>query len=187
MKYITNLWIETDRLIIRPYIDTDFDQCFQLMQDPELFDYLDMDIMSKDEYKDLFNWLISCYTVPYDKDFKYSFNILLKETGNHIGWCGVGGVEFNHEMKEIYYLIGKNHWGNGYAKEAATALLDYAFNIMNLDELVGLCKPENYKSKNILESIGMKFKYNVSGLTDDFDYYNDEPFYSISKDDYFKR
>jgi [ribosomal protein S5]-alanine N-acetyltransferase len=48
---IKNLKIESNRLIIRPYMEADLVECFQLMQNKELFNYLDMEVMSFEEYK----------------------------------------------------------------------------------------------------------------------------------------
>lgn len=44
------------------------------MQNKDLFKYLDMDIMSREDYKALFRWLIDCYKVGFHEDFKYCFN-----------------------------------------------------------------------------------------------------------------
>lgn len=148
---IKDLRIETDRLIIRPYNEGDLEECYRLMQDKELFTYLDMDVMSFNEYKELFTWIIKCYDVDIDQDFKYSFSITLKDSGIHIGWCGIGGLQFNHSIRNIYYLIGKNYWGQGYATEASRALLDYGFKQMNLDEIVAIVQPENTASKKLLK------------------------------------
>lgn len=187
MNTVKEMRIETERLVIKPYKEEDLEECFQLMQDKELFKYLDMDVMSHEDYKGLFNWLIDCYETGINEDFKYSFNITLKESGTHIGWCGIGKVAFEHKHKEIFYLIGRKYWGKGYAKEASMALLHYGFNVMGVNEIVGLCKPENIASKKVLEKIGLKFRYLVEGLPKEFDFYNREPFYSLTKDEYLQK
>src|SRR5690606_30874393 len=110
--------------VIRPYKDSDLSAAFELMQDKDLFHFLPMEVMSFEEYKYLFSWLISCYETSYTEEwFKYSFVITDKETGNHIGWCGVGCLDFNSQHKEVYYLIGKSHWGKGYATVAMHELI----------------------------------------------------------------
>lgn len=187
MISVKNIRIETKRLIIRPYKEDDLMECFQLMQNKELFGHLDMDVMTLDEYKGLFSWLIDCYNVGFDEDFKYSFSITLKESGTHIGWCGIGGVCFNHSVKEIYYLIGRDYWGQGYAYEASKALLDYGFNKMNLEEIVALVKAENIASRKVIEKIGLKYKYTLTGLSEEFNWNNGELFYSLKKDEYLQR
>lgn len=185
-KMVKNMRIETNRLIIRPYKQEDLMECFQLMQDKELFKYLDMEVMTLDKYKELFTWIIRCYNVSFDKDFKYSFNVSLKESGTHIGWCGIGGLCFNHGIKSIYYLIGKDYWGNGYASEASKALLDYGFNVMNLEEIVAIVQPENIASKRVIEKMGMKYQYTLNGLPTEFDWNNGELLYSLTQSEYFK-
>jgi ribosomal-protein-alanine N-acetyltransferase len=187
MDTVKNMRIETSRLIIRPYKEDDMMECFQLMQDKELFKYLDMDVMSIEEYKGLFNWIIDSYNTGIDEDFKYSFAITLKENGIHVGWCGIGGIEYNHSAKEIYYLIGKSYWGNGYAREAAKALLDYGFNIIGLNEIVAICKPDNIGSRKVIENMGLKYRYIVKGLPKEFDFYNGEPFFSLGKNEYLQK
>lgn len=118
---------------------------------------------------------------PYiDDDFKYSFAIFLKDTGRFIGWCGVGILDCFYPDKEIYYLIGQDHWGNGYATEAMTALIEYCFNTIKLEKMIALAKPENMESNKVIQKIGFKFRYLVSGLPDEFDFYNGEPYYSLT-------
>ncbi len=184
MKEIKKMNLETNRLIIRPYKEEDLLECYNLMQDKELFKYLDMSVMSLEEYKGLFNWLIQSYNNGFDTDFRYSFNIILKETGTHIGWCGIGALDYDNSKKEIYYLIGREYWGKGYAKEATVALLNFGFNIIGLQEIVALCKPDNIASMKVIENMGLKFRYTVNGLSEDFDFYNGEPFYSLTKEEY---
>lgn len=184
---VKQMRLETERLIIRPYQEEDFMECFQLMQDKELFQYLDMEVMSLEEFKKLFEWIRGMYDVGFDGDFKYSFNVTLEESGKHIGWCGIGGLDMDHNIKEIYYLIGKEYWGKGYAKEATTALLEYGFMTMELNEIVALCKPENIASRKVIENLGLKFKYIMEGLPDEPDdkaFYIGEPFFSLTKEEY---
>lgn len=187
MNSVKEMRIETERLVIRPYKQEDLEECFKLMQNRELFKYLDMDVMSYEDYKELFNWLIDCYEVGFNEDFKYSFNITLKESGTHIGWCGIGGVEFEHKQKEIFYLIGREYWGKGYAKEASAALLDYGFNVIGVKEIIGLCNPENIASKKVLENIGLKLRYFIEGLPKEFDFFNGDPLYSLTKEEYLRK
>jgi ribosomal-protein-alanine N-acetyltransferase len=179
---IKNKKIETNRLLIRPYVESDLNDAFELMQEKELFKYLPMDVMSFDEYKELFFWLIDCYDVSHkDNWFKYSFSINLKESGMHIGWCGVGSLDYNHSDIEVFYLIGKPFWSNGYATEAMNGLINYCFNSLQLQRISAVVKPENVSSKKVLEKLGLKQQYTVNGLPEKFDFYNGEYYYSINK------
>ena len=63
-------------------------------------------------------------------------------------------MDFDHSLINIFYLIGKEYWGKGYAKEAAAVLLDYGFNVMEIQEIAGMCKPENIASRKVLRVWG---------------------------------
>lgn len=183
---VKHMKIETDRLIIKPYKKENLMECFQLMQNKELFTYLNMHVMSLEEYKGLFYWIISCYDVGFDEDFKYSFNITLKESGAHIGWCGIGGSDYDHHQKEIYFLIGREYWGNGYAKEATKALLAYGFDTMGLNKIVATVNPKNIASKKVIENMGLRYQHVSEGFPKEFAHYNGELFYSLTKEEYLK-
>jgi len=77
MNTVKEMRIETVRLVIKPYKEENLVECFKLMQNRELFKYLDMDVMPSEDYKGLFNWLIDSYELGFNEDFKYSFNITL--------------------------------------------------------------------------------------------------------------
>ena len=158
---VKDMRLETKRLIIRPYVEDDLMGCFQLMQNKDLFTYMNMDVMPLEEYKGLFRWLIDSYQTGVDGDFKYSFNVILKETDAHIGWVGIGGVDFDHSVKEIFWLMGKEYWNHGYASEAASALLEYSFNI-----------------------IGLKYQSVVEGRSVEHAYYNGELLFSLTRAEY---
>jgi [ribosomal protein S5]-alanine N-acetyltransferase len=186
MNYVKKLYLETQRLIIRPYFEDDLMECFYLMQDKELFEFKNMDVMTLDEYKGLFKWLIDSYNSGTDKNFAYSFNIILKETGVHIGWVGLGNLVTNPSLIEIFYLIGIQYQRQGYATEASKAILEYGFNTMNLDEIVAVCMKENIASRRVMEKIGLKFRYVQEGLPKEYESCNGDSFYSLTKDEYLR-
>ena len=183
---IKNMRLETERLIIRPYVEDDLMESFHLMQDKELFKYKDMDVMTLDEFKGLFRWLIDSYNVGFDSNFAYSFNIILKETNAHIGWVGLGGLPSDITKKEIFYLIGLKYQNQGYGTEASKAMLEYGFNTIDIDEIVAVCTKENIASKRVMEKIGLKFRYIQEGLTGEYEKCNGDPFYSLTKDEYLR-
>lgn len=133
MEHLLN--VETERLYIRPYKTEDLEKSFNLMQDKELYEFLYFDVMTYEEYQGLFQWLIQSYEST-GSDFKYSFAIFLKGSEELIGWVGVGNLDLLDKEKEIYYLTGKNYWGNGYAFEAARAIVEYSFMKLGLNRLV---------------------------------------------------
>ncbi len=66
---------------------------------------------------------------------------------------------------EIAWRLGRGFWGHGYATEAATAALDFAFEELHLKEVVAFTVPANVPSRRVMERIGM-----VHDPRDDFDH-----------------
>ncbi|MDR7314875.1 GNAT family N-acetyltransferase [Brevibacillus nitrificans] len=183
---LSRMRLETERLIIRPYVESDLMESFELMQDPELFTYLHFGVMSLESYQKLFSWLIKSYQTPFDAPFKYSLAIFKKETGAFIGWCGVGVLDFMAPEKELYYLIGRNDWGKGYATEAARALTAYSFEVIGLDRMYAKADPRNKGSLKIFEKLGFTFERELQGLSGDDEDCNGELLYVLAKEQFQK-
>jgi [ribosomal protein S5]-alanine N-acetyltransferase len=181
---LSEMQLETERLIIRPYMESDLIESFEIMQNPELFNYLHMSVMTLEEYKGLFQWLIESYSTPFDQPFKYSFAIRSKETGVFVGWCGVGILDFSPSDKELYYLIGRDYWGNDYASEAAMALTTYAFDVIGLDQLYAKADSRNAASLRIITKLGFKFECVLEDLTGDNEDCNGQLKYVLTNTSY---
>ncbi|MEI2393877.1 GNAT family N-acetyltransferase [Paenibacillus phytohabitans] len=166
--------LETERLIIRPYIESDLGASFALMQNPEVLTFMHMGVMQRHEYEGLFRWLMFSYHTPFELPFKYSFAVCSKATGQLIGWCGLGVLDFSAPDTELYYLIGREHWGRGYATEAARALTAYAFNVIGLDRLYAKADPRNTASLGVFQKLGFRFERELAGLTGDYEDCNGE-------------
>lgn len=100
------------------------------------------------------------YEVSYEGEFKYSFAIILKGTNQVIGWCGIGTLDLSKPDKEVYYLIGRDHWGKGYAFEAMKSFI---------------------ASKRIIDKLGFRFEHILKDLPQEFSHCNGEWFYSIAR------
>ena len=83
----------------------------------------------------------------------YEFAILLE--GVHIGAIGLY-LEEDRKTAEFGWIINKNYWGQGYTKEAAEALLEYASSKWGVKHFFAHCDSENVASYSVMEGIGMK-------------------------------
>jgi RimJ/RimL family protein N-acetyltransferase len=66
---------------------------------------------------------------------------------------------------EIGWRLAAEHWGRGYAPEAARAALAYGFETLGLREVVSFTRPANLRSRRVMEKIGM-----LHDPADDFDH-----------------
>jgi ribosomal-protein-alanine N-acetyltransferase len=76
-----------------------------------------------------------------------------------VGRCGVAVLEIDgvHE-REIGFVLGREHWGRGYATEAAAAMRDHAFGALGLTRLASPIHPDNEASKRVAAKIGMTYE-----------------------------
>ena len=94
----------------------------------------------------------------YDQYQNYGYGrwaVFLKDNNVPIGWCG---LRYNDEhMIDLGFRFFRMVWNMGYATEAAIGTLNYAFDELQILEVVGRTSKANIASKKVLEKAGMKF------------------------------
>jgi len=95
-------------------------------------------------------------------DRKYGFSlwaVVLKETGEMIGQCGIQPLAYQGEQAlELGYLFRKAFWHKGYATEAAMACRDYAFETLGAREVFAAIRDTNTASQNVARRCGMAIR-----------------------------
>jgi RimJ/RimL family protein N-acetyltransferase len=86
----------------------------------------------------------------------FQWGIARRETGEVIGTCTLHRIERAHRRAELGYIVKRELWGNGFAHEALTALLDHAFGTMGLHKLEADIDPRNAASIRSVEKLGFK-------------------------------
>ncbi|HCF31630.1 MAG TPA: GNAT family N-acetyltransferase, partial [Bacillus sp. (in: Bacteria)] len=72
--------------------------------------------------------------------------------------CGYNSLDFENSKTEIGYDISKTFWGKGYAPEAISSLLDYAFTHLKLNRVEAKVEPANVNSIKVLEKLNFTFE-----------------------------
>lgn len=134
--------IETENLILRNFLEEDFNDLFEYLSDPDVVLYEPYKAMNKEEVMDNLKWRISTDEMVA---------VELKETHNMIGNVYLGSRDF--EAVEIGYVFNKNYWGKGYAKEACMSLIKNCFE-NGIHRVYAECDPNNPNSWRLLESLG---------------------------------
>ena len=144
--------IETERLLLREYVTEDTDDLFEIMSDADTMKHYPGPF----DYEKTKEW-ISRNMERYEK---YGFGlwaVILKKTGEFIGDCGLTIQNIEGELlPEIGYHVNKKYWRNGFAKEAALAVRDWAFENTQYDALYCYMKYTNIASCSTALAIGMK-------------------------------
>ena len=148
----SEIMIETERLLLREYTPDDYDALYEIVSDPETMAYYPAPF---DEVRTRrwIEWNLENYA-------KYGFGLwaaVLKETGEFIRDCGLTLQNIDGEMlPEIGYHIHKKYWRQGFAKEAARAVRDWAFLNTKYHTLYSYMKYSNEASWRTALANGMK-------------------------------
>ena len=149
--------IETERLLLRELLPTDDAGMFELDSNPEVHIYLgNKPVKSIEESREA----IANIRQQYLENGIGRWAVILKETGEFIGWSGLK-LEKNVNGHETFYDLGyrfiQKHWGKGYAFETAKAFVDFGFSEMKLPVINAYADFDNLNSRKVLEKVGMKF------------------------------
>ncbi len=147
--------IETERTIMRMLSKEDAIDFFNLNLDKEVLKY------TGDQPFENIQASIDFLT-KYDQYEKYGVGrlaVIDKATLKFIGWCGLKYSQGKNEY-DIGFRFFKNYWNKGFATETAKKCLEYGFDELKIDIIVGRAMKENIGSIKVLEKIGMKFKEN---------------------------
>jgi RimJ/RimL family protein N-acetyltransferase len=157
--------LETERLILRRLVLEDLDALFVLYQDEEIRRYFPEGVLNYAQTKEELEWFLNGHPRFPELGLWATVN---KQTGEFMGRCGLlpWKIEDRQEV-EVAYLLGKKFWGQGFASEAALAIVRHAFEDLDLSRLICLIDPENIASIKVAQRIGMNLEQKVDGIDGD--------------------
>jgi len=145
--------IETERLILREFKEDDFEGVHQYASDPDVTKYMVWGPNSKKQTEKFIEERIDQQTQTTRKDYDLAITLKSEEL---IGVCGIDDIKLRNRKGELGYCLNKDHWGKGYATEAAETLLDFGFTELELHRIHAKCDTRNTQSARVLEKVGMK-------------------------------
>lgn len=144
--------IETERLLLREYTMDDFEALYEILSDSDTMQHYPAPF-DENRTKKWITWNLD----NYEKHGFGLWAVVLKETGEFIGDCGITIQNIDGEMlPEIGYHIHKKHWRRGFAKEAARSVRDWVFQNTRYDTVYSYMKYTNVGSFSTAIAIGMK-------------------------------
>lgn len=157
-----SLVLETERLRLRRFRETDVDAIFAIIGDDVAMKYYQRTFNRRDAEE----WVER----NLRRYFEYGagfFAVMLKESDDVIGDCGI--IQQNVEgepLMEVGYHFRRDQWGNGYATEAARACMGLAFHALGAEKVISLIRAANLPSRKVAERNGMRVERQVmhSGL-----------------------
>jgi RimJ/RimL family protein N-acetyltransferase len=148
--------IETKRLILRP-VDAERDAAFvlQMLNEPDyIANVADRGVRTVAAAKDY----IREKFLPGHERYGVGYCVAeLKSSGTPAGSCGLIKRDGMEDF-DIGYSTLIQYAGNGYAFEAASAMMEYGRTQMDLKRIIAFTSPTNLKSAHLLEKLGLRFE-----------------------------
>ncbi|MFP3387291.1 GNAT family N-acetyltransferase [Brevibacillus sp. SIMBA_040] len=158
------LTIECKDVILREFLVEDVDAIYNITQQPHIIEFLPEWSVPKEQR---LNWLTNYETVENRKFIKavadggdvgqlrLRLGVILKETGEFIGWCYTGiKEELPAPNREIAYAISDQHANKGYTTQAAIGMINYLFENTNVEELSAVAMHRNVSSNRVIQKCG---------------------------------
>lgn len=147
--------IETPRLRVRPFGDSDLPAVIALYKRPDVLRYLYVGERADEEIaKSLAERRMK--TELGSEGDKLILAVELKETGQCIGEVILVWLSETHKSAEIGFIIHPDFHGFGYAAEAIRPLIHFGFERMDFHRIIGRCDGRNTASARLMEKLGMR-------------------------------
>lgn len=147
--------IDTDRLRLRPFAETDLDALANILARPDVMEYLYEEPRTRSEVAATLEQQMAMNHLTHQGD-----NLMLaieeRAAGTLIGSANLIWRSQQHQQGEIGYTLHPDFQGHGYASEAARAMLEFGFHDMDLHRICGVCDERNQRSRRLMERIGMQ-------------------------------
>lgn len=145
--------IETERLVLRPYTEADFDALHALYSDASVARWLYDGPSTVDETEARLRRKRDGHSLSEEQGLSAAVEL---RDGTYVGDVGLFYMApAQHRSIELGFSFAPAHQGNGYATEAARALVDWAFSV-GLHRVYGRLEPRNVASARVLEKLGMR-------------------------------
>lgn len=144
---------ETERCRLREMTPADGPAMFELNSDPEVVRYTGDGPFESEEAAIRF-------LEGYDAYRRFGMGRWLverKEDNAVLGWCGLKFLQDENQV-DLGYRFYRKYWGLGYATETARKSVDYGFEQLHLNRIIGRSAIANTASVHVLEKCGLKFE-----------------------------
>ena len=150
------LTLTTERLLLCDFVERDWEAVLAYQQDPLYLRYNEWTSRTAEDVREFVQkFLDHQKQIPR---IRYQFAVTLKSTGQLLGNCGVRRDSPEAQEGDMGYELDPKFWGNGFATEAARAVMQFGFSHMDLQRISAWCVADNVGSARVLEKLGMRLE-----------------------------
>ena len=146
--------LTTPRLVLRTFRRDDLPHYAALNAHPEVVRYLG-GALTRQHSDEIAEWAQQVYA----EEGIGLLAVERREDGVFLGMCGLHHQESYPDDVEVAWRFAYEHWGNGYATEAATAWLDHGFGTLGLPRIISITDTPNERSLAVMRRLGMTFDH----------------------------
>jgi RimJ/RimL family protein N-acetyltransferase len=155
IRYAPHYPILTDRLTLRPFIRGDVDAVYGYRSLPEVAEYLFDQPMSHEECAEAVRARASQVAFTSEGD-KILLAVEERTTGRLVGEVSLIWRSLVDQQAEVGYILHPDSWGQGYATEAARALIEFGFGTGAVHRIYARCDARNAASAKVMQRLGMR-------------------------------
>lgn len=152
--------LTTERLVLRTWRQDDLPAFAALNSDPAVMEFLGGQPLPRQESD-----AIAAYANGLWSTKRLGLLAMeRREDGAFVGMCGLHVLhEWYPDDVELAFRLAREHWGHGYATEAAGAWLAYGFDVLGLDEVISVTdrEPPNTRSIAVACGVGMVWDHDA--------------------------
>lgn len=143
--------LRTARLLLRPFTEADTDAIFALQSNPRVLRYWDAPPWRERAQAERF--IVRCQQMAQEGS---GARLAIDRAGDgmFIGWCVLMNWDPTYRSAMLGYCLAEAAWGQGFATEAAGALLQWAFNTLKLNRVQSEADTRNTASDRVLAKLG---------------------------------
>jgi RimJ/RimL family protein N-acetyltransferase len=146
----------TNRLLLREFVMADWPVVLAYQCDPRYLQYYEWTDRTPEDVQCFVQMFLDQQAVQPRRRFQLA--VVLKESGQLIGNCGIRKASIDAHEADIGYELSPDHWGHGYAAEAARAIVQFGFTELKVHRIWAWCIADNAASTRVLEKIGFKLE-----------------------------
>ena len=147
--------LRTPRLLLRTFRLDDLPHYAALNADPEVVRYLGGEPLTRKHSDEIAEWAQQVYA----EEGIGLLAVERREDGAFVGMCGLHHPESYPDDVEVGWRLAFEHWGRGYAAEAATAWLDHGFGTLGFPRVISITVVENVRSLAVMRRLKMTFDH----------------------------
>lgn len=148
--------LPTDRLILREFVPADWSAVLAYQRDLRYLRYYEWTERTPGDVQRFVQMFLDQQEEQPRRKFQLA--IVLKDTGQLIGNCGIRKAAVTSHEADIGYELSPHHWGHDYATEAARAIVQFGFAELKVHRIWAWCIADNVASARVLEKIGLKLE-----------------------------